>query len=93
MTPNPSDTNPAPAPAEGTAPAYPYHYYLAIIEFQGGASIRTAEMELDRARPIRTMSDVTAVKQWLRKEFGFVNPQVSFSLLRNDLNSRPREQS
>jgi hypothetical protein len=85
------NTNPAPAKTEGTAPAMPYHYYLSVMDFDG-SGVRTLEMELSKSRPIRTMDDVQAVKQYLRKEHGFVNPQVSFSLLRNDLASRPREQ-
>jgi hypothetical protein len=92
MTTNESNTNPAPVTTEGTTPTYPYHYYLSVIDFQG-SGIRTLDMELSRSRPIRTMDDVLSVKQWLRKEYGFINPQVSFSLLRNDLNSRPRERS
>lgn len=87
MTTNQPNTNPAPATTEGTTPAMPYHYYLSIIEFNG-PQIRTADLELSRAKPIRTMDDVKNVKQWLRKEFGFVNPQVAFSLLRNDVATR-----
>ena len=87
MTNNQPNTNPAPGTPEGTTPAFPYHYYLSIIEFQSSC-IRTADMELTRSHPIRTMDDVANVKQWLRTEHGFVNPQVSFSLLRNDLAAR-----
>ncbi|WP_127501205.1 hypothetical protein [Actinoplanes solisilvae] len=83
MTDSRPNTNPAPATTEGTVPAFRFHYYLAITEFSG-SSIRTAEMELHRSRPIQTMDDVASVKQWLRKEHGFVNAQVSFSLLRTD---------
>lgn len=90
MNTNLPDSNPAPAPAEGTVPTYPYHYYLSVVEFHP-SSIRTADMELSRAYPIRTMEDVAGVKQWLCDKHGFVNPQVSFSLLRTDL-AAPRGQ-
>lgn len=85
MTNHQSNTNPAPANTE--APTYPYHYYLSVIEFQP-SGIRSADMEMSRAYPIRTMDDVKSVKRWLRAEHGFTNPQVSFSLLRND-SARP----
>jgi hypothetical protein len=85
MTTNNPNTNPA--KAEGTAPTLPFHYYLSVLDFQG-SSIRTSEMEFSRSQPIRTIDDVQDVKQWLRTEHGFVNPQVSFSLLRNDLAKR-----
>ncbi|KUL34161.1 hypothetical protein [Actinoplanes awajinensis] len=88
---NPNANNADPRTSEDRASTNPYHYYLSVWEFNLG-QIRTLEMEAHLRGPIRTFQDVQGLKQWLRDEHGFgSNPQVSFSLLRNDLASRARE--